>query len=549
MKISNMRVGTRLSVGFFLVLFMMFIMGMMSWQLTQSNNTSVNTMIYQDLQKERLVQEWITLVDRNSGNTIAAMATQDPKLREQILNNIKNDTARTSEVQSTLQPLLRFEKGKAFFRAIQETRGKYLVLRKEGLEMAEQGKYENMSEFISTRFMPVTQEYNKTLHSLLELQNEIINDTHASIKKASHLTELVIVLSVLFGIVLGSLIAWYITRSITRPLKEAVTVATRAAQGDLTTVVNVHSTDELGQLMSALKEMVSELGSTVLKVKHGAESISVAADQIDAGNQDLASRTEEQAAGVVETAATLEQLTSTIKSTADNVRRVNELFTETGQVVKINSDRMHEVSAAMEAIHKGAEKMGDIIAVIEGIAFQTNILALNAAVEAARAGEQGRGFAVVAGEVRTLAQRSSASAKEIRDIISASVSKIADGRGLVSQADNGMQEIVDTVSSVHTLVDEIARASHEQSEGITQINITMGQIDTTTQQNASLVEESSAASGSLKEQARILIESIRVFVLRDSEMNNPPLRPQVSPAVIKGKSIEPRGSEKDWQAF
>ncbi|WP_416413868.1 methyl-accepting chemotaxis protein [Pantoea sp. App145] len=286
-----------------------------------------------------------------------------------------------------------------------------------------------------------------------------------------------------------------------------MTVAARGAQGDLTITVPVSSQDDVGQLMLSLKEMVTALDSTVRHVRKSAESIALATDEIDVGNQDLAARTEEQAAGVEETAATLEQLTSTVTNTAQHAQEANVLFSGTGRIVSANSERKHEVSAARDPIHAGADKMTEIITVIEGISFQTNILALNVAVEAARAGELGRGFAVVAGEVRTLAQRSSASAKDIRDMITDAVSKITGGREMVSQADNGMHEIVENVSRLQQLVDEIARASNEQSNGISQINLAMGQIDTTTQQNSSLVEESSAASAALKEQASQLLDS------------------------------------------
>ncbi|HBY9813460.1 TPA: MCP four helix bundle domain-containing protein [Klebsiella aerogenes] len=518
MKINDMRVSTRLSAGFCLVLFMMLLMGISAWMFTRENVQDVDEMINLDLRKERMAEEWLTLVDRNSGASMAAMGTENRALREKILSAIANDSAKTTQVQSMLTPLIKLEEGKARLGKMVALREKYITLRGEGLAMAERGENDAMNDFISGHFLPVTEEYQQAVQALVDFQKEVIDDTHAGIRQTSEKTEMLMVLFVVLGIALGIFTAWYITRSITRPLKEAVNVAGKVAHGDLTIQVQVHSRDELGQLMHSLKDMVSALGVTVSNVRSGAESIALAADEIDAGNQDLASRTEEQAAGVEETAATLEQLTATIKSTAENARRVNNMFTETGRVVRTNSERMHEVSAAMDDIHHAAQKMTDIITVIEGIAFQTNILALNAAVEAARAGEQGRGFAVVAGEVRALAQRSSSSAKEIRDIISASVNKITDGRGLVSEAHNGMQAIVENVSRVQQLVDEISQASDEQSDGSSQINVAMGQIDTTTQQNSSLVEESSAASGSLKDQAGLLLDSIRVFVLRDAGM-------------------------------
>jgi len=549
MKISDMRVSTRLCFGFGLVLFLMLMMGGSAWHFTRANVQDVDEMIELDLLKERLAEEWLTLVDRNSGTSMAAMGTENRALRDRIVSSIASDSERTTQVQSTLISLIKREEARSILANIMAAREKYLKLRSQGMAMAERGEHDAMSEYISDNFLPVTNEYRQAILALLAFQKKLIDDTHEQIKQTSRQSELMMVLFVTLGITLGTLIAWYITRSITRPLKDAVSVAGRVAQGDLTIQVQAHSRDELGQLMHSLKEMVDALGVTVTNVRSGAESIALAADEIDAGNQDLASRTEQQAAGVEETAATLEQLTSTIKSTAENARRVNTLFTEAGMVVRKNSDRMNAVSVAMQEIHNAAEKMTDIITVIEGIAFQTNILALNAAVEAARAGEQGRGFAVVAGEVRTLAQRSSGSAKEIRDIISASVSKITDGSALVTAADSGMQDIVENVARVQQLVDEISRASEEQSDGISQINVAMGQIDTTTQQNASLVEESSAASGSLKEQSRLLLDTIRVFVL--NEKANKPLSVKrmvsgLEPPLLTEKK---KSGNENWETF
>lgn len=517
MRIKDIRIGVRLSAGFGLVLGLMFLMGTSAFLFSQSSLRDVNQMIKTHLLKERLIEEWGALVNSSSGNAMAAMGAENPALRKTLLANIETDSAEIARIHNRLTPLIMLENGKRLLNEILLAREDYLALRSEGLAMAERGEYDRMDKFISGQFKPSIDAYTRSLHALIDFQKKLIDDTYAQIEKTSRATEMMIVLLSIAGGCLGALTAWLITRSIVQPLNRAVAVAGRVAEGDLTVEVHADSRDELGQLMQSMKKMVASLEGTVRYVNTGAESISLAAHEIDAGNQDLASRTEEQAAGVEETASTLEQLTSTIKSTAENARCVNELFAETGRVVSENSERMTMVSASMGDIHQAAATMTDIITVIEGIAFQTNILALNAAVEAARAGEQGRGFAVVAGEVRTLAQRSSASAKEIRAIISASVNRITDGRKLVNDADKGMEEIVQNVTRVRQLVDEIARASNEQSDGISQINIAMGQIDTTTQQNASLVEQSAAASASLKDQARLLLDSVQVFVLTGNE--------------------------------
>ncbi|WP_300000298.1 methyl-accepting chemotaxis protein [uncultured Cedecea sp.] len=514
MKFSNMRVGVRLNTGFLLILALMILMGVSAVWFSRENVSDVNELVEKHLVKERLTAQWLAQIDKNNGITIAAMATEGAPLRQKLMLQIAKNSMDTAQIQEQMVALVEHEEGKKLLSAIASIREKYLMTRNEGVVLAGSGEHDVIEDFIWNKMIPVSDEYRQALRNLLSFQESLMNKTHDEIKNTSHNNELAMLFLIVLGVGGGLIISWVITRSITRPLKEAVTVASRVAHGDLTTEVIVHSRDELGQLMLSLKEMVNALASTVKNVSSGAENIAMAADEIDAGNQDLASRTEEQAASVEQTAATLEQLTSTIQSTASNARLVNELFTESGKMVKANSERMHSVASAMGEIHSGAQKMTDIITAIEGIAFQTNILALNAAVEAARAGEQGRGFAVVAGEVRTLAQRSSGAAKEIREIIGASVGKITQGRGLVSQADSGMQEIVVNVARVQELVDEIARASHEQSDGIEQINAAMGQIDTTTQQNASLVEESSAASGSLKEQSSLLLESVRVFTLK-----------------------------------
>lgn len=517
MKLNNMSVGMRMGTGFALLLLMSVIMGSCAFWLTMSSEKKVEEMISWHLIKERMVEDWTRLLNTNSGLAMTAMSTADPALRNSLQQTLAASAEDIARIQEQLTPLLKLPTGQRLLAKVTEAREKYVALRREGLQIAESGQNEQMSAFILNRFYPATQEYTRALTDLRDFQKELIDQTYTNIRSDADRSESLILTFLMVSILVGILIAWSITRSITRPLAEAVMVASKVSAGDLTVQVNVHSTDQLGMLMRSLKEMVAGLAGTVTDVKNGALTISHAASEIDAGNQDLASRTEEQAASVEETAATLEQLTSTIKRSADNSRNVNQLFTETGDVIKKNGERMNDVLLSMQDIHNASGKMTDIVTAIEGIAFQTNILALNAAVEAARAGEQGRGFAVVAGEVRTLAQRSSSSAREIKEIIGSSLGKINSCRELVDEADKGMKGIVNNVIGVQQLVDEIARASAEQSDGITQINIAMGQIDTTTQQNAALVEESSAASASLKDQARLLLNSVQVFTCEETD--------------------------------
>ncbi|MDD5336794.1 MAG: methyl-accepting chemotaxis protein [Rhodoferax sp.] len=321
-------------------------------------------------------------------------------------------------------------------------------------------------------------------------------------------------------LVLLSVFGLIIIRSITRPMRMAVKVAQTVAAGDLTSAIRVKSTDETGQLLQALKEMNDSLVRMVGEVRSGTDTIATASSQIAAGNLDLSSRTEQQASSLEETAAAMEQLTSTVKQNADNARQANQLAVAASGVAIKGGSVVSDVVGTMGAINASSRKIVDIIGVIDGIAFQTNILALNAAVEAARAGEQGRGFAVVAAEVRNLAQRSAAAAKEIKTLIGDSVAKVEEGSQQVAQAGQTMDEIVDSVKRVTDIMAEITAASQEQSSGIEQVNQAITQMDQVTQQNAALVEEAAAAAASLQEQAGNLSQVVSVFKLdrRQSEM-------------------------------
>jgi methyl-accepting chemotaxis protein len=318
-----------------------------------------------------------------------------------------------------------------------------------------------------------------------------------------------------FGIAGSMLVA----RQVTRPLNEAIEVCEKIAAGDLSGRIDVRTTDETGRLLQSMRTMAERLTSMVWRIRQLSESIGVATRQIAAGNQDLSSRTEEQASSLEETASSMEELTSTVRQNADNARQANSLAASASEIVDQGRQKVDEVVTTMHDIADSSRRIEDIIQVIDGIAFQTNILALNAAVEAARAGEQGRGFAVVAGEVRNLAQRSASAAKEIKDLIGSSVAKVDAGSNLVVDAGKQMHESVGAVKRVTDIVSEIAAASGEQAAGIEQVNQAVAQMDQVTQQNAALVEEAAAAAASLQEQARSMVEAVSVFKLADAEVS------------------------------
>jgi methyl-accepting chemotaxis protein len=318
------------------------------------------------------------------------------------------------------------------------------------------------------------------------------------------------------------MLAWWLTVGITQPLGRAVQVAETVAAGDLASYIVISSRDETGQLMQALKNMNDSLAKVVGEVRQGTDTIATASSQIAAGNMDLSSRTEEQASSLQETAASMEELTSTVKQNADNARQANQLAESASNVAVKGGRVVSQVVDTMSAINSSSKKIVDIIGVIDGIAFQTNILALNAAVEAARAGEQGRGFAVVAAEVRNLAQRSAAAAKEIKTLIGDSVDKVEEGSKQVAQAGQTMDEIVSSVKRVTDIMAEITVASQEQTSGIEQINQAITQMDQVTQQNAALVEEAAAAAASLQEQASGLSQVVSVFKIDDGERHHAP---------------------------
>ncbi|WP_263058336.1 methyl-accepting chemotaxis protein [Pectobacterium sp. F1-1] len=367
----------------------------------------------------------------------------------------------------------------------------------------------------AAQMQAVADQLNSVVKSLL-------SDQLAASQADIHSATLQMSIAALITLLLGLLISWFISRQITTPLGNTLNMAEKIATGDLTMSINTTRKDELGQLMSAMSKMNDNLHNMIDNIRVGVSQISNASSEIVAGNTDLSSRTEQQAAAVEQTAASMEQLTATVKQNADNAHHANKLAISASQTAKQGGEQVNNVVQTMTAIENSSKRIAEITSVINSIAFQTNILALNAAVEAARAGEQGRGFAVVASEVRNLAQRSSQAAKEIEGLISESVNQVSHGATLVGSAGKTMNDIVTSITQVHDIMGEIATASDEQSRGISQVSQAIVEMDSTTQQNAALVEQSSAAADSLEEQARLLKQAVSVFRLANTQHDETP---------------------------
>ncbi|WP_124949938.1 methyl-accepting chemotaxis protein [Sulfuriferula thiophila] len=401
------------------------------------------------------------------------------------------------------------------------------------------------------RFAELTTIFN----SLITMQVEASKSAYDHGQEHYELVKLLAIMLTVAGVLIAAIMAWWLLNSITRPLQEAVNVAKRVAAGDLSQHIHVNSHDETGVLMQAMKEMNDGLHDIVSQVRTGTEAIALASQEIAAGNLDLSNRTESQAHALSMTAAATAQMTTAVEQNTESAHHAQKVAATTRDIAEAGGQTMTEVVSTMAEISTSSKKIVDIISVIEGIAFQTNILALNAAVEAARAGEQGRGFAVVAGEVRSLAQRSSAAAKEIKTLINHSVLKVKDGSRLVEEAGENMEEILTVVGLFTDLLDTIYNASSQQSSGIVNINKSVSEMDEMTQQNAALVEQAAAAAQSMQDQAMNLEQAVSVFKLAKNEKSTHQFQsasyddePSASKAAPK-KSTDIEGVGEEWDEF
>jgi methyl-accepting chemotaxis protein len=524
MNIKDIKISTRLAACFAMLIAVMCIITGTSMKSLWSIEATNNQVVDDRYVKIALISEVRDSVNAAARNLRNALLARNADETTHYLARADASSAKTTQALEALTKIINTPRGLELLKNLKDARYSYNGPREKLKDLIRQQKKEDGTDYLFKEVLPVQEKYFTALNEFVLFQKSLMDISVTENKETTR--SAVILLLILSGgaILLSAISAWLVTRSITRPLNQAVTVASAVAQGDLSQQIEVHSKDETGMLLSALKSMNQNLHRIVSEVRQGTDTINTASSEIATGNLDLSSRTEEQAGALEETASAMEQLTSTVKQNADNARQAHSLATTASEVAVQGGSVVGQVVQTMGEINDASSKIVDIISVIDGIAFQTNILALNAAVEAARAGEQGRGFAVVASEVRTLAQRSASAAKEIKALIDESVGRVNNGSRLVEQAGSTMAEVVASVKRVTDVVAEISTASHEQSDGIEQINLAITQMDEVTQQNAALVEEAAAASQSMQEQSKLLSQTVSIFKLSAHEAPKPMAR-------------------------
>ncbi len=523
MNFGNMKVGTRLAAGFGLVLVLLGI----ALALSINRMTVIQAKIDQivNINNEKVMQVMAlraTVLDRMIAIRNVVLLTEMTEMKPEV-QRIQTQQAKFVTAEAHLSKLLEdastTENERALILRIREKHEMMLPLLDKAMQLGLDNKMPEATKVLIGEIRPVQKMLISELGAMAELEEKISKDAGIEAQATYEGGRNMLLLLGAVALLLGVGAAFIITRGLVKQLggepKYAADVASKIAAGDLEAQIDLQSGDNSSMLF-AMKTMRDNLADIVQQVRNGTDTIATASSQIAAGNLDLSSRTEQQASSLEETASSMEELTSTVRQNAENAGQANQLAVTASEVAQRGGDVVSEVVDTMAQINTSARKIVEIIGVIDGIAFQTNILALNAAVEAARAGEQGRGFAVVATEVRSLAQRSAAAAKEIKSLIGDSVDKVESGSKLVGQAGVTMDEVVASVRRVTDIMGEITAASQEQSAGIEQVNQAITQMDQVTQQNAALVEEAAAAADSLQEQAASLSEIVSVFRVNGS---------------------------------
>ncbi|MDR7376511.1 methyl-accepting chemotaxis protein [Rhodoferax ferrireducens] len=578
MRFNDLKIGTRLGLG---IALSASLMAGMVW-VGASNMGAIKNML--DTATNDRMPKIIAGKEIKDNIRVRAILVRNMVLLEdaaeikKLADQLAETRANYTKLNSTLQDTITSPQGKTALTKMQVAIAAMKDPVDQAVKLATANNNAEATQLLLSTVAPLQATATNAADEFVQvmISNGQVAQTNAH---AAYNSALALLIGLgLAAIALLCALGWLLVRSITRPLNLAVDVSRAVAAGDLSLQFNAEGKNETAQLLLALKAMQTSLAQVVGNVRQNAEGVATASAQISQGNNDLSARTEQQASALEETAASMEELSSTVKQNADNARQANQLAQSASTVAIRGGDVVGQVVETMKGINDSSKKIADIISVIDGIAFQTNILALNAAVEAARAGEQGRGFAVVASEVRSLAQRSAEAAKEIKNLISASVDRVDQGTVLVDQAGVTMQEVVNSIRRVTDIMGEISAASSEQSTGVSQVGEAVTQMDQATQQNAALVEESAAAADSLKVQAEQLVDTVAVFKLAygitpvaatPKKMPAPqpaaarpvphaatpprlaptPRRPAPTKAAEPPKLTQDKTSQGDWESF
>ncbi|MBT3067320.1 methyl-accepting chemotaxis protein [Rhodoferax sp. U11-2br] len=522
--LSGLSVMARLTVTFGALLILLFASAGLALLQQQQSARAMDQLVSSDLEKLRLTETWKALSQETTVRLMAVNRSTDPALAQLFGPEIGPLVKAVGAMFNQIREVSTSEEEKAWFDAMTPKREALLKSLGQMAELRKSGDVDGAVKAFDEGFVPAQKSYNEHIAAFSALQRSLMDAKVAEVKTQARQRALwQLGIAVVLGL-LGLWMALGVTRHIKHSLDAAVSVARAVAGGDLSQQPQVQGHDEFAELMRNMGEMTSSLERIVYQVRQGTNSIATASTEISQGNNDLSHRTEQQASNVQQVASAMDEITQSVRQNADHARQANTLSQEASLVAQRGGEAVSRVVTTMSEINSASHRIEEIIAVIDGIAFQTNILALNAAVEAARAGEQGRGFAVVAGEVRTLAQRSAQAAKEIKTLISDSSDKVRVGSEQVEGAGRTMDDIMQAVKRVSALVSQISEATEEQGRGITHVGDSVSEIDQMTQQNAALVEQAAAAADSMRRQAQELEQAVSVFHLASTVGTRPLLR-------------------------